>query len=114
MLDITVQAARISALAKRSDVTQRRLAEDAGLSQPTLNRIMTGQRAASTPELVSLAWALGVPYEELVAEQPLSQRVLVAARTQNASVDISAARDRLVGYLRMEAYLEAQGVAAAV
>ncbi len=112
MLDAQTQGARVAALAAAAGLSQRDLAEAAGMSQATVSRIVTGTRRASVPELVTLAWVLGVPYEELVATRSLSDRVLVASRSSRVEADLSVARGRLVGYLRMELYLDAQGVAA--
>jgi transcriptional regulator with XRE-family HTH domain len=112
MLDVQTQGERVATLASAAGLSQRDLAEAADMSQATVSRIVTGKRRASVPELVALAWALGVPYEELVETPPLSERVLVAPRSSLDEADLSAVRSRLVGYLRMELYLDAQGVAA--
>jgi transcriptional regulator with XRE-family HTH domain len=110
MMDSNVQGERVADLSRAAGLSQRDLAEETGISQPTISRIVTGARAASMPELVSIAWALGVPVEDLIEERTLDDRVLVAPRAQEPTADASEVRRRLVGYLRMELHLDALGV----
>ena len=51
---------RINAAYRRAPgLRQRGLAEATGLSQPTINRILRGERAPKLNELIALAYALG-------------------------------------------------------
>jgi len=50
-----IEHARIAA-----GLSQRALADMTGTSQPTLSRVVSGQRAAKMPELIAIAWATGV------------------------------------------------------
>lgn len=113
MLDPVKQGDRIAALSKETRLSQRDLMRMTGLSQSTISRIFTGSRSATMPELVTLSWALGVPFDDLVDETRLTDRVLCAPRASSPVVDAQDVRDRLVQYLRMEIHLDAQGVAPA-
>jgi transcriptional regulator with XRE-family HTH domain len=112
MMDVKLQGERIADLSGAAGLSQRELADATGISQPTISRIVTGARAASMPELVSIAWALGVPIDDVIEERTLSDRVLVAPRAKEPTADASEVRRRLVGYLRMELHLDALGVPA--
>lgn len=113
MLTPSEQGERIAALSRESGLSQRNLARETGLSQSTVSRILTGSRPASAAELVQISWALGVPFDDLVDERTLSERVLCAPRASRPDVDAQQVRDRLVQYLRMEMHLDAHGVPSA-
>ena len=55
-----IERARVAA-----GLSQRTLADTTGISQSTLSRVISGQRAAKLPELVAVAWATGVTVSEL-------------------------------------------------
>jgi transcriptional regulator with XRE-family HTH domain len=40
-------------------LSQRALADQTGISQPTLSRIIAGDRVAKMPEIMTIAWATG-------------------------------------------------------
>lgn len=90
-------------------MTQRRLASTAGISQPTLNRILKGDRMPTMPELICLAEALGCTVGELTGESRVAQRLVGAART-SADVSVSDLSDELVHYFELDAFLDAHGI----
>jgi transcriptional regulator with XRE-family HTH domain len=105
--------ARIKRALARSGLSQRTLAEATGISQPTLSRISSGERAAKMPELVAIAAATGCTVAELSSKSVVGERVQSAARaTQGASMD--AMRRELVHYLELDAYLDDQGIPVSV
>lgn len=75
---------RIAAERERVGMSQRDLAEMAGLSQPTVHRIETGQREASTLELSVIADACGVLIADLLGTNTLADEVRCAGRTSDA------------------------------
>jgi transcriptional regulator with XRE-family HTH domain len=59
---------RVRALRTGRGLTQLRLAGRAGLSRPSLANIEAGRQNLGVRQLCALAEALGVPVEELLAE----------------------------------------------
>lgn len=100
---------RIKAARDRAKLSQRHLADRAGLSQPTLHRIEQGARAPKMPEMIALAQALGVPLSEISEHSPVRDRVICMARAENGS-EMTSLRRELVHFLELDAYLEEQGV----
>lgn len=89
-------------------ISQRALAEETGISQPTLNRIINGSRQAKMPELVLIAEALGCPINQLTGSE-IADRVQMAARSTNGS-GMEVMRQRLMHFIELDAYLEDQGL----
>jgi Zn-dependent peptidase ImmA (M78 family)/transcriptional regulator with XRE-family HTH domain len=69
-------------LDSRADLSQRGLAERAGLSPTQMNRVMTRQRKITATELAIIAEALDVPATELLGQS--TQSLGVAARVGHA------------------------------
>lgn len=65
--------------------TQRDLAQRSGISQPTIQRIETGARSASTAEIAVLADACGVLVTDLTGTNQLASEVRCAGRTDDAN-----------------------------
>lgn len=65
-------------------LTQRDLAQYAGISQSTIHRIEAGLRGASILELSALADACGVLIADLQGTNTLAEQVLCAGRTNDA------------------------------
>jgi Zn-dependent peptidase ImmA (M78 family)/DNA-binding XRE family transcriptional regulator len=81
-VDLKLVGERIRRERERAGLTQRDLAARAQLSQSTLTRIETGTRARVTlAELDRLAVVLDVPVGLLTCGNPVRDRVLIAART---------------------------------
>ena len=53
IIDVGVRIERARATA---GLSQRALADMTGISQPTLSRVISGQRPAKMPELMAIAW----------------------------------------------------------
>lgn len=85
-------------------MSQRALADQTGISQPTLSRIVSGQRAAKIPELVLIAEATGRTLGQLTGTSA-SERVQFAARATNGT-DMSVMRDKLLSFVELSAYLD--------
>lgn len=111
MIPASVQGERVASLRARLGLSQRAFAAAAGVSQATLHRVETGVRRARMDELVRIARAGGAPLDELIEETPFSAHVLVGARANRADANTAAVKARLVTMLRMDAHLEAAGIA---
>ncbi len=105
------------ALVERARVTaglsQRALADATGISQPTLSRIISGDRVAKMPELVAIAWAAGHTVAQLTETGTVADRVQCAARATNDS-GMDRMREALLHFLEMDDYLEDQAIPATV
>lgn len=91
-----------------SGLSQRALAERAGISQTTLNRILSGDRVAKMPELILIADAVGCTVSQL-AGSDLAGRVQCAARASDGT-SMEAMRQRLLHFMELDAYLDEQAI----
>ena len=69
-IDVAV-AALVTRIIDGRDMSERGLAEKAGIPQSTLNRLLTGQRSMKVTQLEAIAGALGMRASHLIilAEQ---------------------------------------------
>jgi transcriptional regulator with XRE-family HTH domain len=102
---------RIERARQKSGLSQRDLAAATGISQPTLSRIISGERAAKVPELVAIATATGHTLAELTGQSQVAERVQSAARATSGG-NMEAMRRDLLHYLELDAYLDEQGIPA--
>ena len=102
---------RVEHARRKSGLSQRDLASATGISQPTLSRIISGDRAAKVPELVIIAVATGHTLAELTAEGGVAHRAQSAARATSGA-DMEVMRRDLLHYLELSAYLDDQGIPA--
>ena len=72
---------RIIGARKVVGMSQRDLASVTGLSQPTIQRIETGERVASRLELVLIADGCGVLVDDLLGTNSIGEEVRCAGRT---------------------------------
>ncbi len=101
-----VDRARIAA-----GLSQRSLAEATGISQPTLSRIISGDRVAKLPELVLIAWATGHTVAQLTGIETVADRVQCSARaTSDCGMDVM--REKLLHFLELNDYLDDQAIPA--
>ncbi|WP_431903191.1 helix-turn-helix domain-containing protein [Amycolatopsis thermoflava] len=107
----------VSALIERAmnaaKLSQRALAAATGISQPTLSRIMSGERAAKMPEIVAIAQATGHTVAQLTGSRTVADRVQCAPRSTNSS-EMQRMRETLLHYLELDAYLDDQAVPATI
>ena len=97
-------------LARRSaGLTQRGLAQATGISQSTLSRIISGERAAKVPELIAVAEATGWSLGALSGRSDVVDRAECAARVTNGA-DGDGLRGSLLRFLELDAYLEDQAI----
>ncbi|MFT4088211.1 MAG: helix-turn-helix transcriptional regulator [Gordonia sp. (in: high G+C Gram-positive bacteria)] len=87
-------------------ISQRDIAAATGISQATLSRIVSGERAAKLPELLLVADATGVPLGRLTGSS-VGDRVQSAA-CADSGYSMVQVRDTLVMYLELDAYLTDQ------
>lgn len=105
--------ARIERARAAAGLSQRALADATGISQSTLSRIISGDRAAKMPELVVIAWETGHTVAQLTGIGSVAERVQCAARATNGS-DMSDMRQTLLSFLELDAYLDDQAIPATV
>lgn len=74
---------RIVDARKAVDMSQRDLARETGLSQPTIQRVEKGERTASRLELVLIADACGVLVDDLLGTNSIADEVRCAGRTDD-------------------------------
>lgn len=90
-------------------MSQRGLADATGISQPTLSRIVTGDRVAKLPEIVAIAEATGYTVAQLTGSSAVADRVELAARATNGST-MDEMRGALTHFLEINDYLDDQAV----
>jgi transcriptional regulator with XRE-family HTH domain len=103
--------ARVRRALARAGLSQRSLAIQTGVSQPTLSRIISGERVAKMPEVLAIAWATGTTVTELTGAGTVAERAQSAARATNGT-GMDAMRQELLYYLELDAYLDDQAIAA--
>lgn len=96
---------RVTLRRAAAGLTQRQLAEKAGLSQPTLNRIETGDREAKMGELVAIAWATGTTYGDLVGDSEVRDRLQHAPRVGSADA-LAAMKAEAAFFFELDDYLD--------
>ena len=94
-------------------LSQRALADATGISQSTLSRVISGQRAAKVPELMAIGWATGVMVAELAGMGTVAERAEGAARATNHA-DMDGMREALLHFLELDDYLSGQAIPAIV
>jgi transcriptional regulator with XRE-family HTH domain len=102
---------RIERACATAGLSQRALADSTGISQPTLSRVISGQRAAKMPELVAIAWATGTTVAELAGTGTVAERVECAARATNQA-NMEGMREALLHFLELDDYLAGQAIPA--
>ena len=105
---VLIERARVAA-----GLSQRALAEASGISQPTLSRIISGDRVAKVPELVTIAWATGHTVAQLAGAGTVADRVRCAARATN-DANMDRMRNALLHFLELDDYLDDQAIPATV
>jgi transcriptional regulator with XRE-family HTH domain len=104
---------RIEHARATAGLSQRALADMTGISQPTLSRVISGQRVAKMPELMAIAWATGVTIAELAGTGTVADRVECVARATNHA-DMEGMREALLHFLELSDYLSGQAIPDAV
>lgn len=108
-------SAGVGALIERARVaaglSQRALADAAGISQPTLSRIISGDRPAKVPEVVAIAWATGHTVAQLTGAGTVADRTQCAARATNDCAT-DRMREALLHFLELSDYLDDQAIPA--
>lgn len=102
--------ASIESARNAAGLSQRELADRAGLSQPTLQRILTGRRPAKMPEIVLIADAVGCTVAQLTGHA-VADQVQCAARSTNGE-DMRTMRQRLLHFMEIDAYLDDHAIPA--
>jgi transcriptional regulator with XRE-family HTH domain len=93
--------------------SQRSLADETGISQSTLSRIISGDRVAKVPELIAIAWATGCTIAQLTGVGNVADRAECVARATN-NCDMDEMRQVLLHFLELNAYLDDQAIPATI
>ncbi|MBP2334012.1 Zn-dependent peptidase ImmA (M78 family)/transcriptional regulator with XRE-family HTH domain [Saccharothrix coeruleofusca] len=108
---------QVGALIERARIvagfSQRALADATGISQSTLSRIISGDRAAKMPEVVAIAWATGHTVAQLTGVGAVADRAQCVARATRDS-GMEHMREALLHFLELNDYLDDQAVPAIV
>jgi len=114
---VTMTTTSVGALIDRAreaaGLSQRALADATGISQPTLSRIISGDRVAKIPEIVAIAWATGHTVAQLTGTGTVADRAQCAARATNDS-EMNDMREALLHFLDLNDYLEDQAIPATI
>ena len=105
----TEVGARVERARAAAGLSQRALADMTGISQPTLSRVISGNRTAKMLELVAIAWATGVTVTELTGSGTVAERVQCAARA-TGDAGMEGMRDTLLHFLELDDYLSDQAI----
>jgi transcriptional regulator with XRE-family HTH domain len=101
-----IEKARLAA-----GLSQRALADATGISQPTLSRIISGDRVAKLPEIVAISWATGYTVAQLSGVRMVADRVQCAARATNGA-GMEDMREALLHFLELDDYLDEHAIPA--
>lgn len=100
---------RIGALVDRAraaaGLSQRGLADKAGISQATLSRIISGDRVAKMPEIIAIAWATGHTVAQITGAGTIADRLQWAARATNGT-SMEAMQRTLLYFMELDDYLD--------
>ncbi|GAA2464211.1 helix-turn-helix domain-containing protein [Winogradskya humida] len=110
MADVGASIERARAAA---GLSQRALADQTGISQPTLSRIIAGDRVAKMPEIMTIAWATGHTVAQLTGLETVADRVEFVARATN-DCDMEDMRRSLLHFLDLDDYLDDQAIPATI
>ncbi len=94
-------------------LSQRALANATDISQPTLSRIISGDRAAKLSEIMAIAWATGHTVAQLTGVTTVDNRAQCAARSTNGC-GMEDMRRVLVRFLELNDYLDDQAIPATI
>ena len=110
-------ATHVGTLIERARLTaglsQRALADVTGISQSTLSRIISGDRAAKMPEIMLIAQGTGYTGAQLTGTGTVADRIQCAARATNDS-GMERIRETLLRFLELDDYLDDQAIPATV
>ena len=96
--------AAIESARAASGLSQRDLAQKTGISQATINRVLTGSRTPKLPEIILIADATGCTVAQLTGGS-VADRVRCAARSTNGA-GMDSMRQRLLHFAEMDSYLD--------
>lgn len=102
-------AKRVAEACAAAGISQRALARQTRLSQPTLSRITSGARAATLPELILIAEHTGSSIAWLSGASTVEDRAEFAARA-TGTTSMKTMRAELLNFLELNAYLDDQAV----
>lgn len=106
----TLMRSAVESARTAAGLSQRDLEDRTGISQSTLNRILTGKRPAKMTEIIQIADATGCTVAQLTGAATAS-RVQYAARSTDGAT-MENMRQRLLHFIELDAFLDTQAVPA--
>lgn len=100
--------AAIESARTAAGLSQRALADKTGISQATLNRILSGDRPVKMPELILVSDAVGCTVAQLTGSA-VADRVQCAARSTNGA-SLETMRQRLLHFMEIDAHLDGHAI----
>lgn len=100
---------RVVRARERAGLSQRSLADRAGISQPTLSRVENGAREPKLNEVLAVAWATGSSVTEITGRSDVRARVRCVARA-TGDATMEAMHAELIHFLEVDAFLDEMGV----
>jgi Zn-dependent peptidase ImmA (M78 family)/transcriptional regulator with XRE-family HTH domain len=107
IIDWVALAGRLARERTRLALSQREVAQEAGVPQTLISRLERGERTrVELAELNRVALALGRSFPELLEDSPVRLRAELAARLGSSAADIDAAKERVLEILELDAALD--------
>lgn len=103
---------RVAAALDAAGLSQRAVADETGIPQTTLSRIVSGNRSAKVPELLLIAQATGHTYAQLTGTGITEDKVRWAARSTNGA-GMESMKAAILHFMALDAYLDDQAIPAA-
>lgn len=103
----------VGAALASSKTSQRAVADETGIPQATLSRIVNGTRQAKTTELMLIAQATGHTYAQLTGGGTTESQISWAARSTDGS-GMADMKKAVMDFMDLDAYLTDQAISTAV
>jgi transcriptional regulator with XRE-family HTH domain len=101
---------RVAKCREAAGFSQRELEEKTGISQSTLTRIERGEREVKMNELISIAWATGTTYGDLVGDSEVRDRLQFAGRVGSTAA-FDEMKSAAAYFFELDDYLDQYGIA---
>ena len=103
----------VGAALASSNMSQRSIADETGIAQAAISRIINGTRQAKTTELILIAQATGHTYAQLTGGGIAEDQISWAARSTEGS-GMADMKKAVMDFMDLDAYLTDQAIWTAV